>query len=129
MIRSESDELLFRHAEKSGAKAFDGVKVNSIAFAHSPTSNADPSRPVSASYVRKSDGSSGIITFDYIIDASGRAGILDTKYLKKRMYNLGLQNIASWAYWEVTGKYGEGTPRENSPYFEALTGTFKRRVP
>ena len=125
MIRSESDELLFRHAEKSGAKAFDGVKVNSIAFTPSPTSNADPGRPVSASYVRKTDGASGVITFDYVVDATGRAGILNTKYLKNRMYNLGLKNIANWAYWEATGKYGEGTLRENSPYFEALTGIYR----
>ena len=124
MIRSEADELLFRHAQKSGAKAFDGVKVNSVAFIPSPISNTDIGRPISASYVRKSDGSSGIVKFDYLIDASGRAGILNTKYLKNRMYSQGLKNIANWAYWKATGMYGEGTPRENSPYFEALTGMF-----
>ena len=117
--------MLFRHAANSGAKAFDGVKVNSVAFATPPSSDSAPGRPVSASYARKSDGLSGVIEFDYIIDASGRTGVLNTKYLKNRMYNQGLKNVANWAYWRTTSKYGEGTPRENSPYFEALTGMFR----
>lgn len=116
--------MLFRHAAKSGAKAFDGIKVNSVAFTPSPTPNPGPGRPVSAAYTRKSDGVSGVINFDYIVDASGRAGVLNTKYLKNRMYNQGLKNVANWAYWKTTGKYGKGTPRENSPFFEALTGMF-----
>ena len=126
VIRSEADELLFRHAAKSGAKAFDGIKVNSVAFTPLPTSGSAPGRPISASYTRKSDGLSDLIRFDYIIDASGRTGMLNTKYLKNRMYNQGLKNVANWAYWRTTAKYGGGTPRENSPYFEALTGTFRR---
>ncbi|RDW81828.1 aromatic-ring hydroxylase-like protein [Coleophoma cylindrospora] len=121
VIRSEADELLFRHAAKSGANAFEGVKVNSVEFVSSTSPNSKLGRPVSASYTRKLDGTNGVINFDYIIDASGRVGILNTKYLKNRMYNQGLKNVANWAYWRATGKYGEGTPRENSPYFEALT--------
>ncbi|KAE8420869.1 hypothetical protein BDV36DRAFT_281104 [Aspergillus pseudocaelatus] len=121
VIRSEADELLFRHAAYSGAKAFEGVKVNSVAFMPSLTSNASRGRPVSASYTRKSDGATGVIGFQYVIDASGRAGILNTKYFKNRKYNQGPRNFAVWAYWKATGKYGKGTQRENSPYFEALT--------
>ncbi|KAL9047357.1 MAG: hypothetical protein Q9214_000041 [Letrouitia sp. 1 TL-2023] len=130
VIRSEADELLFRHAAKSGAKAFDGIKVNSIKFTPPPTSNGTagkqscvsvPGRPISASYTRKSDGVSGVVKFDYIVDASGRTGLLSTKYLRNRMFNQGLKNVASWGYWRSTGKYGTGTARENSPYFEALT--------
>lgn len=131
VIRSEADELLFRHAAKSGAKAFDGVKVNSIEFAQPPTSNGTAGnesgasalgRPVSASYTLKSEGVSGAVKFDYIIDASGSKGLLSTKYLKNRTFNQGLKNVASWGYWRSTGKYGIGTAREDSPYFEALIG-------
>ncbi|KAI2733162.1 hypothetical protein CBS147332_177 [Penicillium roqueforti] len=129
VIRSEADELLFRHAAKSGAKAFDGVKVNSIEFAQPPASNGTAGnesgasalgRPVSASYTLKSEGVSGAVKFDYIIDASGSKGLLSTKYLKNRTFNQGLKNVASWGYWRSTGKYGIGTAREDSPYFEAL---------
>ena len=127
MIRSESDDLMFKHAGKSGAKIFDGVKVNKLSFEASgvdvPAESkvADMERPVSATWTRK-DGSSGEIKFQYLVDASGRVGLVSTKYLKNRKYNQGLKNVASWAYWKGAGQYAAGTKRENQPYFEALTG-------
>jgi hypothetical protein len=42
---------------------------------------ANPGRSVSASWSRK-DGTSGTINFDYLVDGSGRNGIISTKYLK-----------------------------------------------
>jgi flavine halogenase len=128
VIRSEADDLLFRHAGESGAKIFDGTKVNSIEFELPGDKNGvadseftDPGRPVSASWSRK-DGSSGVVKFDYIIDASGRAGLVSTKYLKNRRYNQGLKNVANWGYWKGGGVYGVGTHKVGSPYFEALQG-------
>lgn len=139
--------MIYRHAGKSGAKTFDGVKVNSVEFDTSNgytngttnghtngTTNGDshsapqnPGRPVSASWSKKSDGTSGVIKFDYIVDASGRAGLLNTKYLKNRVYNKTLKNVANWAYFEGAGLYGEGTKRSNAPFFEALRGMFAPR--
>ncbi|TAQ85368.1 hypothetical protein B7494_g6309 [Chlorociboria aeruginascens] len=128
VVRAEADDLMFRHAGKSGAKIFDGVKVSSVDFTPSRFLNGtaidheatDLGRPVSAAYSRKSDGASGTIKFDYVVDASGRMGLLSTKYLKNRKYNQGLKNIANWGYWKNTGAYASGTARENSPFFEAL---------
>jgi len=135
LIRSEADELILRHAGKSGAKIFEGVKVNSIEFAlengsmngtngtnGNESAHIYPGRPVSASYTRKEDGLTGVIKFDYIVDASGRAGLISTKYLKNRRYNAALKNVASWAYWKGTGVYKPGTDRENAPVLEALRG-------
>lgn len=119
VLRSESDDILFRHAEKNGAKVFDGVKVTSVAFEEDTNSS---SQPIRATYSRKADGSSGEITFQYIVDASGRAGLLSTKYLKNRSFNKSLKNIAWWGYWHGTSPYAPGTPRENAPFFEALQG-------
>ena len=128
VIRSEADDLTFRHAGKCGAKIFDGVKVESIEF--NETSGIDVpedskiaalERPVSATWKRK-DGTTGSISFDYLIDGSGRAGIVSTKYMKNRKFNQGLKNVASWGYWKATGQYAEGTKRQNQPFFEALTG-------
>ena len=132
VVRSESDDLMFRHAGKSGAKIYDGVKVNAISF--EPLGSAEMSsskiakvanvgRPVSASYTRASTGVSGNIKFEYLIDASGRAGLVSVRYLKNRSYNQGLKNIANWGYWEDTKAFAEGTARADSPFFEALTGT------
>ncbi|PHH75910.1 hypothetical protein CDD80_1945 [Ophiocordyceps camponoti-rufipedis] len=121
LIRSESDDLLFRHARTCGAHAFDETKVDTIQF--EAGANRDeaggPGRPVSATWSRK-DGSTGSITFDYLIDASGRNGILSTKYLKSRTFNRGLKNVASWGYWKSDALYGKGTSWEGLPYFEAL---------
>ena len=121
---------MFRHAGKCGAEIFDGVKVDSIEF--EPSNNPpvftdsdlpDPGRPVSASWSRK-DGSSGKIKYDYLVDASGRAGLVSTKYLKNRKNNQGLKNIANWGYWKGAEDYAVGTNRQGQPFFEALSGTF-----
>ena len=68
-------------------------------------------------------GEQGTIEFDYLIDASGREGIMSTKYLKNRMFTQSLKNIASWGYWSGGATYSVGTPREGAPFFEALTGS------
>jgi flavin-dependent dehydrogenase len=148
VVRAQADELLFKHAAECGAKMFDATKVSAIEFephlhngingangtglngtngsAH--TSRPEPSqtstlgRPISATWTRK-DGTSGSITFKYLIDATGRQGIVSTKYLKNRKFNQGLKNIANWGYWKGGGVYAPGTPMEGSPYFEALKGT------
>lgn len=79
-------------------------------------------RPVSAEYVRAS-GEKGSISFDYLVDASGKNGVMSTKYLRNRHMNASLKNIACWGYWKGCGSYMPGTRRANAPYFEALTGT------
>ena len=65
----------------------------------------------------------GTITFEYLVDATGRAGLMSTKYLKNRSFKDSLKNIAVWGYWAGVGSYGEGTARAGAPWFEALTGT------
>ncbi|KAJ5710469.1 FAD/NAD(P)-binding domain-containing protein, partial [Penicillium malachiteum] len=79
----------------------------------------NPGRPVSVTWVRK-DGTSGSINLNYLVDASGRHGILSTKYLKNRKFNENFKNVANWAYWKSDKVYGPGTHMEGSPYFEAL---------
>jgi hypothetical protein len=64
----------------------------------------------------------GTTTFDYLIDATGRAGIMSTKYLKNRHFNVSLKNVAVWGYWVDVDSYGVGTKRQGAPWFEALTG-------
>lgn len=126
VVRSESDDMIFRHAKTSGAKTFDQTKVDCLTFEPYTESGfdaearlANPGRPVSANWSRK-DGTSGTIKFDYIIDASGRNGLISTKYLKNRRYNEGLKNIANWTYWKGAKRYNQGEKNEHSPFFEAL---------
>ncbi|KAG1850803.1 putative halogenase [Suillus subalutaceus] len=100
-VRSEFDDLLFRHASKSGA-------------------NFEGERPVSANWRNTSTGIEGRISFSYLVDASGRNGIMSTKYLKNRRYNQALNNVACWGYWDGTESYMPGTTRQNAIFVQAL---------
>ncbi|PFH53774.1 hypothetical protein AMATHDRAFT_1004 [Amanita thiersii Skay4041] len=143
VVRSEFDQMLLNHARSCGANVYERTKVGSIAF-----SAVDPTKPVSVSWThtppptppsppssplhspiksctRLGDDTilpvTGITTFDYLIDATGRRGIMSTQYLKNRYFNVSLKNIAVWGYWTDVGLYGVGTSREGAPWFEALT--------
>ncbi|KAJ6558434.1 FAD binding domain-containing protein [Mycena vulgaris] len=135
VIRSEFDHLLMNHARSTGASVYEQTKVTSISF--SPT---DPNRPISVSWSHvppptppSPPGSpttskqlepnpvTGTTTFTHLIDATGRAGLMSTVYLKNRHFNSSLKNVAVWGYWSSVGTYGLGTPREGAPWFEALT--------
>ncbi|TFY60324.1 hypothetical protein EVG20_g7463 [Dentipellis fragilis] len=128
VVRSEFDEILLNHAASCGARVFQSTKVTSISF--SPASGAsDLGRPTSATWIHTPPDESvsceglctGTIEFDYLIDASGRAGIMSTKYLKNRRFNDSLKNVAMWGYWADTGIYAKGSAAEGAPWFEALT--------
>ena len=94
-------------------KVFQETKVTGLQF--------EGDRPVSAEWQSK-DGASGKIDFDFLVDSSGREGIMSTRYLKNRVFTQSLKNIASWGYWSGAATYGVGTRREGAPVFEALTG-------
>ena len=123
------------HARTCGASIYEQTKVTSISF-----SDTDPSQPVSVTWThtppssplspsdppvtssQPSQSITGSTTFTHLIDASGRAGIMSTKYLKNRKFTESLKNVAVWGYWTNVGSYGVGTPRQGAPWFEALTG-------
>ncbi|KAG1811090.1 putative halogenase [Suillus variegatus] len=112
VIRSEFDDLLFRHASKSGANVFDNIRVTEFQF--------EGERPVSADWKDASTGIEGRISFTYLVDASGKNGIMSTKYLKNRRYNQALNNVACWGYWDGAGSYMPGTTSQNAIFVEAL---------
>ncbi|KAF7321049.1 FAD/NAD(P)-binding domain-containing protein [Mycena chlorophos] len=116
LVRSLSDELMLRHAAKSGANVIEETKVTEVEF----KGEGDAAQPVAAVWKNKA-GETGKITFDFVIDASGRNGIISSKYKKTRVFNDNLLNVASWGYWKGTGRYAVGTSRENGPFFESLT--------
>jgi flavin-dependent dehydrogenase len=92
--RSRFDHLLLRHARSQGAAVHEGVEVQSLDF-------DETGRPCRAHWVRRDDpGVSGVTAFDYLIDASGRNGIMASRYLRNRKYHRVFQNVALWGYWE-----------------------------
>ncbi|KAJ7033820.1 putative halogenase [Mycena alexandri] len=113
--RAEFDDILLKHAGESGARVHEGVSVGAINF-----SSENDKQPVSAEW--KSDtGLTGELKFKYLVDASGRNGLMSTKYLKNRKFNQALRSVAFWGYWTGAGMYAPGTSRENATWLEALT--------
>ena len=78
-MRSEFDHLLLKHAGESGAKVYEGTRVKEVHFENGTASESgNVGRPHSVTY-ETTDGTKGEISFDYLIDASGRAGIMSSK--------------------------------------------------
>nr|GAT57884.1 predicted protein [Mycena chlorophos] len=143
--RSEFDHLLMSHARTCGALVYERTAVKSVAFdpldadhpvsvtwSHTPPPEplSPPASPTVPNTIvaraeeqetRVQEPVIGTTCFDYLIDATGRAGLLSTTYLKNRRFNSSLKNIAVWGYWRGAGTYGVGTPRQGAPWFEALT--------
>ncbi|HEX6497443.1 MAG TPA: NAD(P)/FAD-dependent oxidoreductase [Micromonosporaceae bacterium] len=93
VVRAEFDKLLLDHAASLGVDVNQGTTVRDLEF--------DGDRPVAANWVSTDDPSrSGRIEFDYLIDASGRAGVLANRYLKNREFHSIFRNVATWSYWK-----------------------------
>jgi flavin-dependent dehydrogenase len=89
--RAEFDQLLLEHAKTQGVKVYEGCEVQQLYF--------HDDRPYRATWT-KANNLSGEISFDYLLDASGRAGLLSTKYLQNRYHHNVFQNVAIWGYWK-----------------------------
>jgi flavin-dependent dehydrogenase len=93
VVRAEFDQLLLEHARSQGVTAYEGIEVTGLDF--------DGERPRRAAWrERGGEGRSGEIAFDWLVDASGRAGILSTRYLRNRRFNKAFQSVAVWGYWK-----------------------------
>ncbi|HLQ28677.1 MAG TPA: NAD(P)/FAD-dependent oxidoreductase [Ktedonobacteraceae bacterium] len=96
VVRSEFDHLLLEHAKSQGVHVHEGVEIRQVTF--------DGERPCRASWAQVAQvgdsSQSGEISFDFLVDASGRAGILATHYFKSRHYHSAFQNVALWGYWK-----------------------------
>lgn len=101
VVRSEFDQLLLEHAKSQGVEVFEGVEVRSLDF--------DGERPVNATWSRAEDqGYSGKISFDFLVDASGRSGVMAARHLNSRRYHDVFQNVGIWGYWEEVGELDKG---------------------
>ncbi|SHH24344.1 Dehydrogenase (flavoprotein) [Jatrophihabitans endophyticus] len=90
VIRSEFDQLLLDHAGTQGVTVHEGRRVTALDF--------DGDRPVRAHWSEGDE--SGSTSFDFLVDASGRAGVMATKYLDNRVYHEAFRNVGIWGYWQ-----------------------------
>lgn len=91
--RAVFDHLLLRHAAAAGAAVHEGIEVRALDF-------DGAGRPCRAHWVRRTgESASGEIAFDYLVDASGRHGLMSARYLRNRRFHRVFQNVAYWSYW------------------------------
>ncbi len=91
--RDEFDKILLDHAAEEGVRVRQGATVKEIVF--------DGERAVGARWVDNEDKSEVRTTeFDYLVDASGRAGIMSAQHLKNRRPHEIFRNVAIWGYWK-----------------------------
>lgn len=93
VVRSEFDDLLLHHSRSQGVRVFEEVGVSNIEF--------DGARPIAVEWKDETTDVSGTLSFQYLVDASGRGGLMATRYLKNRTFNENFQNVALYGYWEV----------------------------
>jgi flavin-dependent dehydrogenase len=109
VVRSDFDHLLLEHARELGVDVREDVTVKDVEF--------DGDRPVAARWASSdSPDSAGRIEFDYLVDASGRFGLLAARHLKNRRYHDTFRNVAAWAYWTEVKAPADGP--------EGATGVF-----
>ncbi|KXN83164.1 Tryptophan 2-halogenase, partial [Leucoagaricus sp. SymC.cos] len=139
VTRAEADALILDRARELGVQIYENHRVTEIQFSQPITKtskhddalpatatqaqneSSDPSQslPVSATWKNVTTGQVGKITFDWIIDASGRNGLI-SRALGLRKYNQSLKNVAYWGYWTGTQEYRHPGCEVQPPFFEAL---------
>ena len=95
VLRSDFDQLLLEHAKSQGVSVLEGAEVKRLRF--------DGSRPRIAIWSpvgRNGRTPEEEIGFDFLIDASGRAGLMATRHLRTRRHHEVFKNIAIWGYWK-----------------------------
>ncbi|CCM02243.1 uncharacterized protein FIBRA_04324 [Fibroporia radiculosa] len=110
VLREDMDKLMLDHAVEQGVKVFEETRVESLIF----EGGTDSGRPISAFWKNK-QGGSGSIKFEWLVDASGRQGLMSTKYLKNRLIREGLKNVAVYGYWKGVTRYKESRRGEVAP--------------
>jgi flavin-dependent dehydrogenase len=102
VVRAEFDQILLDHARSEGVEVHEGVKASEVLFWNG--------RPRAVRYTQSRGQRKGEVAFDHLIDASGRAGLMATHYLRNRRFNEGFRNVAVYSYWEGTKPPQHGPP-------------------
>lgn len=93
--RGRFDTFLLDNAREKGVKAEHGVTARSVTFG--------PDGRPSAVECRSEDGTAITIDdFDFLVDASGRSGLLSKQLRNRRPHEL-FRNVAIWGYWDNAG--------------------------
>ncbi|MFH8612189.1 NAD(P)/FAD-dependent oxidoreductase [Streptomyces sp. NPDC018029] len=93
VVRAEFDQLLLDHARRSGAEIREETPVSRVALEGGSDGRAGEV------HWSTRGGGSGRTGFGFLVDASGRAGLLSARQLRTRRFHEAFRNVATWAYW------------------------------
>ncbi|MEU4830511.1 NAD(P)/FAD-dependent oxidoreductase [Streptosporangium sp. NPDC023615] len=91
--RADFDDVLLKHAAEQGVEVVHGAHVKKVRF--------DEGRAVGVDWVL--DGQARRSTADYVVDASGRAGVLSAQHFRDRTQLDVFRNVAIWGYYQGGG--------------------------
>lgn len=99
--RATFDKILLDNAREQGATVIEEATVHDVEF--------DGERPVAVLWGGQDGAPRQRLACDWVIDASGRAGVLGLQKLRDREHHNVFQNVAAWGYWKG-GKTLPDTP-------------------
>lgn len=88
--RADFDQVLLEHAGSQGVDVRQAAHVTGVAF--------DGDRAVGARW--EHDGHRDGADFDFVVDASGRAGVLSAQHFRNRRQHDIFRNVAIWSYYQ-----------------------------
>ncbi|MFG2881452.1 NAD(P)/FAD-dependent oxidoreductase [Streptomyces sp. NPDC048297] len=91
--RAEFDALLLANAAAKGVEVREQVAAKSVEF-------DETGRPTAVTCVPENGDPYVLNDFDFLIDASGRAGLLSVRHLRNRQQHSLFRNVALWGYWK-----------------------------
>lgn len=106
--RAAFDHLLLEHAKTQGVGVFEGYEATGIEWRDG--------RCHQVSWRQRGEGEggsggrTGVTQFDFLVDASGRNGLISTRYRRNRTYHQAFRNVAIWGYWEGIDQGDEDFP-------------------
>ncbi|MFE9327679.1 NAD(P)/FAD-dependent oxidoreductase [Nocardia sp. NPDC052278] len=90
--RDAFDDILLRNAAEQGAQVIENANVENVIF--------DGDRPIAVEWTGPGDTGTRTTEFDFLVDASGRYGLLAKRRFNMRRQHPAFRNVAVWSYWE-----------------------------
>jgi flavin-dependent dehydrogenase len=90
--RAEFDKILLDNASEQGATVIEQATVKNVLF--------DGDRPTAVEWTGLGDDRTRTTEFDFLVDASGRDGLLSKRHFGMRRSHPAFRNIAIWSYWK-----------------------------
>ncbi|MBF6520506.1 NAD(P)/FAD-dependent oxidoreductase [Nocardia farcinica] len=89
--RAAFDEILLRNAAEQGATVIEGATVTDVVF--------EGDRPAAVEWKAAGEDEIRTIPCDFLVDASGRYGLLANRRFGMRRQHPAFRNVAVWSYW------------------------------